>query len=101
MFEKVQSGRNTYGKIIGIIIGERTFPRIPGDMGNATTFEFPVRLHVVKDIDVSTRLKLFSGSAEFIKPFVQAAKQLEGQVLKLLLQIVDLLFNIKVLFQIL
>lgn len=42
-----------------------------------TTFDFPVRLHVVKGIDVSTRLRLFSGSTEFIKPFVQATKQLE------------------------
>jgi len=77
MNKKVFGGRNTYGEIIGIIMGERTFPRIPGDMGNATTFDFPVRLHVVKGIDVSTRLRLFSGSTEFIKPFVEAAKQLE------------------------
>ena len=55
-------------------MGERTFPRIPGDMGNSSTFKFPVRLQVVKGIDVSTRLRLFSGSTEFIKPFVQAAK---------------------------
>lgn len=61
MNKKVSGGKNTYGEIIGIIMGERTFPRIPGDMGNATTFNFPVRLHVVKDIDVSTRLRLFSG----------------------------------------
>ena len=77
MNKKVSGGKNTYGEIIGIIMGERTFPRIPGDMGNATTFDFPVRLHVVKGIDVSTRLRLFSGSTEFIKPFVEAAKQLE------------------------
>jgi len=77
IIKKAYGGRNTYGEIIGIIMGERTFPRIPGDMGNATTFDFPVRLHVVKGIDVSTRLRLFSGSIEFIKPFVQAAKQLE------------------------
>ena len=101
IIKKISGGRNTYGEIIGIIMGERTFPRIPGDMGNATTFDFPVRLHVVKCIDVSTRLRLFSGSTEFIKPFVQAAKQLEEIGVKLLLQIVDLLFNIKILFQIL
>lgn len=63
MNRKVPGDRNTYGEIIGIIMGERTFPRILGDMGNATTFDFPVRLHVVKGIDVSTRLSLFSGSS--------------------------------------
>jgi len=76
MNKKKSGGRNTYGETIGIIMGDRTFPRIPGDMGNATSFDFPVRLHVVKGIDVSTRLRLFSGSTEFVKPFLQAAKQL-------------------------
>jgi len=77
MFKEVHGGKNIYGEIIGIIMGERTFPRIPGDMGNTTTFGFPVRLYVAKGIDVSTRMRLFSGSAEFIKSFIQAAKQLE------------------------
>jgi len=77
MNKKVYGGRNTYDEIIGIITGERTFPRIPGDMGNSYTFDFPVRLHVIKGIDASTRLRLFSGSTEFIKPFVEAAKRLE------------------------
>lgn len=77
MNKKVSGGRNTYGEMIGIIMGERIFPRIPGDMGNATTFDFPVGLYVIKGFNASTRLRLFSGSTEFIKPFVEAAKQLE------------------------
>lgn len=77
MNKKVSGGRETYVEIIGIIMSERTFLRIPDDMGNATTFNFSVRLRVVKGIDVSARLRLFSSSTEFIKPFVQAVKQLE------------------------
>ena len=61
----------------GIMMTERRFPRIPGEMGNATTFDFPVRLHVVKGVDVSTRFRVFSGDKEFVEPFVQAAKELE------------------------
>jgi len=38
----VKGGRNLYGQAIGIIMLETKFPRIPGDMGNATTWDFPV-----------------------------------------------------------
>jgi hypothetical protein len=77
MLKEVRGGRNIYGEVIGIMMIERRFPRIPGEMGNATTFDFPVRLHVVKGVDISTRLKMFAGGEEFIQPFVQAAKELE------------------------
>ena len=73
----VRGGRNTFGEIIGIIMTERTFPRIPGEMGNATTFDFPVRFHVVRGLDVSTRWRLFEGNEEFVEPFIEAAKELE------------------------
>ena len=77
MIREVRGGRNTYGEIIGIIMNERTFPRIPGEMGNATTFDFPVRFHVVRGLDVSTRWRLFTGGDEFVEPFIEAAKALE------------------------
>lgn len=77
IIKKAYGGRNTYGEIIGIIMGERRFPRIPGDMGNATTFDFPVRFYVIKELDASKRFELFSGSREFVEPFIQAAKELE------------------------
>ena len=44
----VRGGRNTYGQAIGILMMDTSFPRIPGDIGNATTFDFPVRYQVVK-----------------------------------------------------
>ena len=77
MIKEVRGGKNTYGEIIGIIMMERTFPRIPGEMGNATTFNFPVRFHVVKGLDVTTRWRLFAGDKEFVEPFIKAAKELE------------------------
>lgn len=43
----VRGGRPTYGEAIGILVFDGRFPRIPGDMGNATTFPFPVRFEVV------------------------------------------------------
>ena len=77
MVKEVRGGRNTYGEIIGIIMNVRTFPRIPGEMGNATTFDFPVRFYVVKGLDYSTRLRFLAGDEEFVDPFVCAAKELE------------------------
>jgi len=74
----IKGGKNTYGEIIGIIMQERKFPRIPGDIGNAWTFSFPVKYHVIRGLDISTRRKLWNGDyEEFIGPFITAAKQLE------------------------
>ncbi|MEP2470160.1 aspartate/glutamate racemase family protein [Roseobacter sp.] len=45
----VQSGGKTvYGATVGILMLETRFPRIPGDIGNATTWPFPVHYRVVE-----------------------------------------------------
>lgn len=77
MTEQLRGGRNIYGEIIGVIMTERRFPRIPGDMGNATTFKFPVRFRVVKGHDVNARWRVLAGDRQFVDPFIQAAKELE------------------------
>ena len=45
---RVQGGYNLYGRSIGILMLQTRFPRIPGDMGNATSFPFPVVHSVVE-----------------------------------------------------
>ncbi len=42
-------GKPLYGARLGILMLEARFPRIPGDMGNATTWPFPVLYRLVKD----------------------------------------------------
>ncbi|WP_298974793.1 aspartate/glutamate racemase family protein [uncultured Roseobacter sp.] len=45
----VQSGGKTvYGATVGILMLETRFPRIPGDIGNALTWPFPVHYRVVE-----------------------------------------------------
>ncbi|MEM9012539.1 MAG: aspartate/glutamate racemase family protein [Pseudomonadota bacterium] len=44
----VQGGRTVFGAEIGILMLETRFPRIPGDIGNARTWPFPVRYRVVR-----------------------------------------------------
>lgn len=41
-------GKAVYGARVGILMLEAQFPRIPGDMGNAETWPFPVLYKVVK-----------------------------------------------------
>jgi len=41
-------GKAVYGASLGILMLEARFPRIPGDMGNAETWPFPVLYKVVK-----------------------------------------------------
>src|SRR5262245_55085102 len=40
-------GKGLYGARVGILMLETRFPRIPGDMGNAETWPFPVLYKVV------------------------------------------------------
>ncbi len=42
-------GKSIYGASVGILMLEARFPRIPGDMGNALTWPFPVHYKVVRD----------------------------------------------------
>jgi Asp/Glu/hydantoin racemase len=41
-------GKAVYGASVGILMLEARFPRIPGDMGNALTWPFPVHYRVVR-----------------------------------------------------
>jgi hypothetical protein len=41
-------GKAVYGAVVGILMLEARFPRIPGDVGNAATWPFPVLYKVVR-----------------------------------------------------
>ncbi len=44
----VYGGKSVYGAALGVLMLEARFPRIFGDIGNATTWSFPVQYRVVK-----------------------------------------------------
>ncbi|MEZ5811747.1 MAG: aspartate/glutamate racemase family protein [Rhizobiaceae bacterium] len=46
---KVEGGKAVYGAAVGILMLEARFPRIPGDMGNALSWPFPVLYKVVRE----------------------------------------------------
>lgn len=75
MIEEVKAGQNIYGEVIGIITVKTKFPRIPGDIGNATTWDFPVMYRVVKE--TSPAKVVGRVGPKLLKPFIDAARDLE------------------------
>jgi hypothetical protein len=74
---RVHGGFNQYGFTVGILMLDTRFPRIPGDMGNAATFPFPVRYHRVAGADPD--LVVRRGAAGLLPGFVSGARALERE----------------------
>ncbi len=77
MAEIAYGGKNIYGFPIGILMLSSRLPRIPGDMGNATTWNFPVLYKVVKE--ASPHKVVREGDPALLTPFINAAKELEQE----------------------
>lgn len=74
---RVRGGQNQYGFTVGILMLDTRFPRIPGDMGNALTFPFPVRYHRVAG--AAPHLVVRRGAAGLLPAFVEGACALERE----------------------
>jgi hypothetical protein len=74
---RVQGGQNIYGFTVGVLMLDTRFPRIPGDMGNATTFPFPVRYHRVSG--AVPDLVVRRGADGLLEAFVEGARVLERE----------------------
>lgn len=74
---KLRGGFTTYGQDIGILMMDTVFPRIPGDIGNARTYNFPVRYYTVKNIEAE-RMNEKNAEQLLLAPFIQAARELEA-----------------------
>jgi Asp/Glu/hydantoin racemase len=77
---KVTGGRTNYGEAIGIIMLDTVFPRIPGDVGNASTFPFPVRYLTVEGASPQRVVK--EADPALLQPFIDAAQRLERDGVK-------------------
>lgn len=67
-------GKAVYGAPLGILMLEARFPRIPGDMGNAGTWPFPVLYRVVRG--ASPERVVLHAAAGLLPDFLQAAADL-------------------------
>jgi Asp/Glu/hydantoin racemase len=73
----VKGGRTNYGEAIGILMLDTKFPRIPGDIGNALTFDFPVKYKKVKG--ATSQRVVREADPSLIAPFIEAARELEEE----------------------
>ena len=71
---KAIGGKSIYGAAVGILMLEARFPRIPGDMGNATTWDFPVHYKIVRG--ASPDLVVRRGAEGLLPNFIAAAQEL-------------------------
>lgn len=69
-----RGGKCLYGAPLGILMLEARFPRIPGDMGNATTWPFPVLYQIVRG--ASPEKVVLNGARGLLPDFIDAAKDL-------------------------
>jgi hypothetical protein len=69
-----RGGKGLYGARVGILMLETRFPRIPGDMGNAETWPFPVLYKVVPG--ASPRRVVRDKAAGLLDAFLDAADEL-------------------------
>ncbi|WP_137180864.1 aspartate/glutamate racemase family protein [Roseomonas sp. AR75] len=69
-----RGGKSIYGAPLGILMLEARFPRIPGDMGNAATWPFPVLFRVVRG--ASPEKVVLQGARGLLPDFIAAAQDL-------------------------
>ena len=70
-------GKAIYGAPLGILMLQARFPRIPGDMGNAQTWPFPVLYKVVQG--ATPERVVLNGAAGLLPHFLAAAAELVDQ----------------------
>lgn len=75
---KIKSkSRSWDGEAVGILILDAAYPCVPGNVGNATTFPFPVRYHEVRGASIDRLLNQRDPS--LLAPFVEGAQKLEAE----------------------
>lgn len=73
----VRGGKTVYGAAVGILMLETRFPRLPGDIGNAGTWPFPVLYRVVRGASPN---QVVRRRAEGLLPaFIEAGRELVAQ----------------------
>lgn len=73
----VKGGKSLYGASVAILMLDAKFPRIPGDMGNANTWPFPVHYKIVKGATPDKVVRC--GAHGLLDNFIAAAREAVDQ----------------------
>ncbi len=76
MIYRARQGQASYGEAIGILLLDTYTPFIPGDVGNATTYPFPVRFQKVPGFTVERAIRKDPTAFDSL---LAAALELESQ----------------------
>ncbi|MBM7046208.1 aspartate/glutamate racemase family protein [Rhizobium lusitanum] len=69
-----------YGDQIGILILDAAYPCVPGNVGNATTYDFPVRFQEVRGASIDRLLNQRDPALKEV--FIEAAVELQNRGVK-------------------
>src|SRR5579872_6604743 len=73
---RTRHGAESYGQAVGILMLDCRLPFIPGDVGNAHTYRYPVVFKTAPGLSTAICL---NGAPELIAAAVDAAKALEAE----------------------
>lgn len=73
---KARPKAEAYGYCIGILLLDYRGPFVPGDVGNATTYGYPV---LYKTVPGATTARVFAADPELEPAVIKAAQELEAQ----------------------
>jgi len=79
MIFKAKKGQTSYGEAIGILLLDTRTPFIQGDVGNATSYDYPVRY---RKVDGLTAKRIFEHDHSFVEEMIDGAKELEREGVK-------------------
>ncbi|MGE5200654.1 MAG: aspartate/glutamate racemase family protein [Acidobacteriota bacterium] len=74
-----QANTEAAGHAVGILLLDYKGPFVPGDVGNATSYDYPV---LFRTVPKATSARVFAGDPELEAAVIAAAKALEAQGVK-------------------
>lgn len=69
-------GHSCYGMGLGIIILDEVYPGFPGDVRNASAYDFPIQYEIAEGVDID-KLVREENKQPYLQPVVRAAQKLE------------------------
>jgi hypothetical protein len=76
---RTQENAEAAGYAVGILLLDYKGPFVPGDVGNASSYDYPVLFRTVPN---ATSARVFAGDPELEAALIEAAKALEAQGVK-------------------